>query len=262
MASVAPLSMPAGLSQITQSNFLRRSAITRATPFSVRASLSWVWEAGSNERVSMRLSRMSACGSLARPWTTLIRSYTTRRSAPITKSRLRRPTSKSITTTFCPKVANAAPRAAVDVVLPTPPLPDVTTTTLPICHLHHVSIKGCHHQRVAFEPRLHRPAAQRCVDVIGGLVEAVDRQKLGFDFAAEDAGARVAGRTSHGSAPKRAVNMDRAAGDNLGAGRHGPDHGHVAAREDHGLSRPDWTFQQEKAWLLPARRRDGRVFCV
>src|SRR5438876_1200804 len=68
------------------------------------------------------------------PWTTLIRSYTTRRSAPITKSRLRRPTSKSITTTFCPKVANAAPRAAVDVVLPTPPLPDVTTTTLPICH--------------------------------------------------------------------------------------------------------------------------------
>ncbi len=49
--------------------------------------------------LSSRLSRISACGSLASPWMTLIRSYTTRRSAPITRSRLRRPTSKSTTTT-------------------------------------------------------------------------------------------------------------------------------------------------------------------
>ena len=51
MASVAPRSMPAGLSQITQSNFSRSSAMTRATPSSVSASLSRVCEAGSRESV-------------------------------------------------------------------------------------------------------------------------------------------------------------------------------------------------------------------
>src|SRR5215471_19279168 len=49
----------------------------------------------------------------------------------MTKSRLRRPMSKSITTIVWPVCASAAPKAAVDVVLPTPPFPDVTTTTLP-----------------------------------------------------------------------------------------------------------------------------------
>ena len=47
MASVAPRSIPAGLSQITQSNRIRNSTITRAMPSSVRASLSRVCEAGS-----------------------------------------------------------------------------------------------------------------------------------------------------------------------------------------------------------------------
>src|SRR5215207_1718968 len=59
-----------------------------------------------------------------------MRSKTTRRSAPITRSRFRSPTSKSTTTTFCPPCASAAPRAAVEVVFPTPPLPDVTTKTV------------------------------------------------------------------------------------------------------------------------------------
>jgi type III restriction enzyme len=47
MASVAPRSMPAGLSQITQSNLVCNSAITPATPSSVSESLSRVWDAGS-----------------------------------------------------------------------------------------------------------------------------------------------------------------------------------------------------------------------
>ena len=42
IASVAPRSMPAGLSQITQSNIFRSAVITRNTPSSVRASLSRV----------------------------------------------------------------------------------------------------------------------------------------------------------------------------------------------------------------------------
>ena len=99
--------MPAGLSQITQSNFSRSSAITRATPSPVSASLSRVWHAGSRCSVSSRLSRISACDSLASPWMTLIRSNTTRRSAPMTRSRLRSPTSKSTTTTFSPFCASA-----------------------------------------------------------------------------------------------------------------------------------------------------------
>jgi hypothetical protein len=50
----------AGLSQMIQSNFSRSSVSTRATPSSVSASLSRVWEAGSSDRFSSRLSRMSA----------------------------------------------------------------------------------------------------------------------------------------------------------------------------------------------------------
>src|SRR5215212_335885 len=142
--------MPAGLSQITQSKVSRSSPTTRATPSAVSASLSRVWEAASRLKVSMRLSRIRACGSLASPWATLMRSYTTRRSAPITRSRLRRPTSKSTTTAFCPPCASAAPSAAVDVVLPTPPLPDVTTSTFAILGSPHPTklLLRRHHQQV------------------------------------------------------------------------------------------------------------------
>src|SRR5690606_33734822 len=48
----------------------------------------------------------------------------------MTTSRLRRPTSVSTTQTFSPSRANAAPTLAVVVVLPTPPLPDVTRMAL------------------------------------------------------------------------------------------------------------------------------------
>src|SRR6056297_214095 len=46
------------------------------------------------------------------------------------RSRLRRPTSKSITTVFLPAMARPLEMAALVVVLPTPPLPEVTTRTL------------------------------------------------------------------------------------------------------------------------------------
>src|SRR5690554_4551686 len=48
----------------------------------------------------------------------------------MTTSRLRRPTSVSMTQTFSPRRASAAPTLAVVVVLPTPPVPDVTTMAL------------------------------------------------------------------------------------------------------------------------------------
>ena len=60
-------------------------------------------------------------------------SYTILFSSPITTSRFLRPISVSTRATFFPRNANAAPRLAVVVVLPTPPLPDVMTITSPIC---------------------------------------------------------------------------------------------------------------------------------
>ena len=43
------------------------------------------------------------------------------------RSRLRRPTSKSMTATFLPRLASPTASEALEVVLPTPPLPEVTT---------------------------------------------------------------------------------------------------------------------------------------
>src|SRR6478609_6060848 len=60
---------------------------------------------------------------------TLMKSNTTRRSQPMIRSRLRRPTSKSMTTVLCPRSARPAANAAAVVVLPTPPLPEVMTIT-------------------------------------------------------------------------------------------------------------------------------------
>src|SRR6478735_4157392 len=60
---------------------------------------------------------------------TLTKSYTTRRSQPMIRSRLRRPMSKSMTAVFLPRMARPLAKLALVVVLPTPPLPEVTTTT-------------------------------------------------------------------------------------------------------------------------------------
>src|SRR3569623_768909 len=214
----APRSMPAGLSQITQSNRLRRSSMTLPTPSSVSASLSRVCEAGSSHRFSSRLSLIRACGSLATPCTTLMRSNTTRRSAPITRSRLRKPTAKSTTTTLSPRCASAAPSAAVVVVLPTPPLPDVTTSTLAISKISFWSVQRGNSHGVALQPGLGRLAAQGGVDIVGSLIKPVDCKQFGFDLLAIDARARVSVDVRYGAAAQRAIDVDRSDGDDLGAG--------------------------------------------
>src|SRR6266699_1853563 len=153
----------------------------------------------------------------------------------MTRSRLRRPMSKSITTTAWPVRASAAPKAAVDVVLPTPPFPDVTTTTLPI------SVTLCF-SRVPPPVSCRRRAKPGSAGREGPLrcrrQSCTGRRwrEAGFDLAAEDACPRVAGRTCHGSAAKRAIDMDRTAGDDLGARSHGTDYAHVAVWESYGLT--------------------------
>src|SRR5512139_3728800 len=57
---------------------------------------------------------------------TLTKSYTTRRSQPMMRSRFLRPTSKSITAVLKPRSARPLAIEALVVVLPTPPLPEVT----------------------------------------------------------------------------------------------------------------------------------------
>src|SRR5919198_4895966 len=141
---------------------------------------------------------------------TLMRSNTTRRSAPRTRSRLRRPTSKSTTTTVWPVCASAAPRAAVDVVLPTPPLPDVTTKTCAIC-LDLASVERSYEHYVALQPGLDRLPAQARFHVVGGPIEAVDREQLRFGLFGEDAGAGISGGSGERAPAQRAVNVDRAA---------------------------------------------------
>src|SRR5258708_36518073 len=189
--------MPAGLSQRIQSKLVRRSAITLPTPSAVRASLSLVWDAGSSHKLSNRLSRMRACESFATPCTTLMRSNTTRRSAPMTRSRLRRPTSKSMTTTFSPICASAAPSAAVEVVFPTPPFPDVTTKTLAILLLLCRLIQRCNFHDVALEPRLSRPIAQGGPYILSSLEVAVDCQELSLDFLTKIPSGEIAFETGH-----------------------------------------------------------------
>src|SRR5579871_3286382 len=125
------------------------------------------------------------------PCTTLMKSNTTRRSAPRMRSRLRRPTSKSTTQTFCPVWASAAPSDAVDVVLPTPPFPDVTTMTL---HIRFLPFERLAQQpepdRLAFEPRLKATAFHIRTHIFGGRVDAADTKKFGARLAAEDPGGR------------------------------------------------------------------------
>src|SRR6266540_5126090 len=114
------------------------------------------------------------------PWTTLIRSYTTRRSAPRTRSRLRRPTSKSTTTTFCPASASAAPRAAVDVVFPTPPFPDVTTRTLAIFVTSSFVTAELVPVSVHLQPSPDRLTSKLLRHFAGLSIRAVDLQNLAF----------------------------------------------------------------------------------
>src|SRR5215469_4696562 len=178
----------------------------------------------------MRLSRMSACWRLASPLMTLMKSNTTRRSQPITKSRLRRPTSKSITTVLCPRIASPVAIAAAVVVLPTPPLPDVTTMTLANapssspCLVRKSARTGAaaparqNREMVVDERHLRRLLQQLGRDRLADEITAGDRDQLGFEALREDARALVARGAGDGAAAKCAIDMDVAVGDHLGAG--------------------------------------------
>src|SRR5258706_12341048 len=106
------------------------------------------------------------------------------------RSRLRRPTSKSITAVLWPSSASPDAKLALVVVLPTPPLPEVTTMILAI-RFRVLSrtlsgFKRLDHQPFAIEPHL-RSLAQHVGGQLGfgGAVEAGNRKQLRFHPARE-----------------------------------------------------------------------------
>ena len=82
MACFAPLSIPAGESQMMKSNSRRISESILPTPSTVRAFLSLVCEAARRYRFGLRLSLIMACLSVQSPCRTWTKSKITLRSAP------------------------------------------------------------------------------------------------------------------------------------------------------------------------------------
>src|SRR4051812_8414930 len=176
MAISAPVSMPAGESHTMYSKFIAaRSVSTFSTPSLFSASLSRVCEAASTYRFSQCLSLISAWLSEASPWITLTKSYTTRRSQPMMRSRLRRPTSKSMTAVLWPASASPEAKLALVVVLPTPPLPEVTTMILVMWVPSGVPRAGARGREI--QPLHHQLAlAAARQPHLGGLAEHVGGQ--------------------------------------------------------------------------------------
>src|SRR5690606_35313236 len=170
-----------------------------------------------------------ACLSVASPWVTLTKSYTTRRSQPMIRSRLRRPTSKSMTATFLPRRASPQARLALVVVLPTPPLPDVTTMiSAKVClSCVRASVERCDIELVAIQPDLHGLAAQFGGDVFQHLVVSGHGHEFGMELAAEDTRTGVALRAGKRAPAQRAVDVDGTVGDHLGTGANGGQHGEI-----------------------------------
>src|ERR1700730_16325606 len=238
-AVTAPCSIPAGLSQMMKSNCCFSSSSTRSTPSRFNASLSRVCEVGKMYRLSLRLSLISAWLRLASPLMTLMKSNTTRRSQPITKSRLRNPTSKSMTTVLWPRSASPAAKAAAVVVFPTPPLPDVIATTfankssLPLAAPGLVILRSpypcaqppsrssalifCYRQLVIDERDLDCRTVLFRRQLLADKIPAGDADQLGFEPRAEDSRLDVAAGAGQSPAAQHAINMNVAVGNELGA---------------------------------------------
>src|SRR5690606_22320085 len=162
------------------------------------------------------------------------------------RSRLRRPTSKSTTAVLWPRLARPIAMLALEVVLPTPPLPEVTTMISANGYLLGDACRGRRGPRregrrpawsveagqlelSVFKPDLHGLAAQGFGDIVQHLVVAGNGHQLGVEFAAEDPRVGVALGAGQGAAAQGAIDMDRAVGNDLGAGTDGGQHGQVAA---------------------------------
>src|SRR5438876_5160607 len=174
-----------------------------------------------------------------------MKSNTTRRSQPITRSRLRKPTSKSITTVLWPRMASPAAIAAEVVVLPTPPLPEVTTMTCPGFLLAMLAKRPSsssptdtgagsaqarqNAQLIVDERDLRRLLVIFRRDRFADEIAPGDADQLGLEAMREDARVDIARGAGDGAAAQGPIDVDMAVGYHLGAGAHWRQHDEIAA---------------------------------
>src|SRR5437868_1519389 len=179
--------------------------------------------------------------------------------------------SKSMTGVFLPRMARPLAKLALVVVLPTPPLPEVTTTTrvMRSTFLTRLNGRGRLERRdgqalvaVGVEPQrdAHRPAAE-VLELVGleGSIDARNGDQLGVKVIGDDARARIAARTREHPAANGAEGVDRAVGDELraAAGRRGDDH--VATLRVEALARSQRPGQVRGCRTRLVDRTGGRL---
>src|SRR3954468_7852639 len=152
------------------------------------------------------------------------------------RSRLRRPTSKSITAVLCPRSASPLAKLALVVVLPTPPLPEVTTTVLVIASPSKelLLLEGIEHQPVSLgirdQPHLRRLAPyRRELRRFAGPIQARDGNQLCLHAEREDPCLAITARPRDGAAAERRVHVDVPVRDHFRAGVHHREHHQVSA---------------------------------
>src|SRR6267378_7614845 len=177
---------------------------------------------------------------------TFTKSYTTRRSHPMIRSRLRSPMSKSTTATRFPRCASPHAMLADVVVFPTPPLPEVTTIISAnagisyekfgpaglalersqfTCRMTVIEIFAVpsgadagEMQLLACEPCLYGLARKLGGNRLENAKYARDRDELGMKFLAEHARGELTACPRHCAPTKRAVDMEAAVRHDLRAG--------------------------------------------
>ena len=108
--------------------------------------------------------------------------------------------------------------AAELVVLPTPPLPEVTVMTWELLGKAGGLLKLLEPQRVAIEAHLHGAPEGCAGQALAHGVEAGDGDELWVEIEREDSRLGVVIGAGHGAAAQRAIDVDVAVGDDFGAG--------------------------------------------
>ena len=194
IASVAPFSMPAGLSQMIQSNFSRSSSTTRATP-SVGQRVLVAGLRGRQQRQVVH--PLVADQRLRQLGVALDHVDQVEHDAPLGphhQVEVAQPDVEIDHDDGLPALRQRRPKRGGGGGLADPSLAGCHDQNLG--HLRpppsSLSVQGRHDNQIAFEPGVHRPASQRRIHVVGGAVDPVDRHQFRFQLPAEYPRPRVA----------------------------------------------------------------------
>src|SRR6185437_7624886 len=115
--------------------------------------------------------------------------------------------------------------------------------------------QGLDAQRAVVEKRLDALPAQRRIERVAELVETGDGEQLRVESLAEDACCAVPMDAGERAPAQRAVNMDVAAGDELGARADGGDDDETAALGENLLSRAHRLGDEQRGSVRISDRR-------